>query len=297
MAQSATDLMRSWLARQLPPEKLEWLEEQLTQLATGPSDQGLQLAFGFAPRKLGRQDLALSEQDLAAASEARQGWHPKRWSVDTTARVLLLATAAQSLNNFANQFSSLCRYGDVAEQIACYSALPFLARAGALEPQAGEGLRTNMRAVFEAIAHDNPYPAEHFDDHRWNHMVLKALFIGSELHPIYGLDRRANPELARILCDYAHERWAAHRPVTPELWRCVGPFAEGMMIEDLRRAAIDDTTSRAAAALALSASPDPRARAMLDDLPRERAAIASGDLTWASLAREADPRSATNDGR
>ena len=45
-------------------------------------------------------------------------------------------------------------------------------------------------------------------------MVLKALFVESTLHPIQGLDARANEALAHMLCDYAHERWAAGRPVS-----------------------------------------------------------------------------------
>ena len=68
-------------------------------------------------------------------------------------------------------------------------------------------------------------------------MVLKALFVETTLAPIVGLDERANPELARILRDYAHERWAAGRPVSPELWRCVGPFAtDAAALDDLDRA-------------------------------------------------------------
>ncbi|MEM9029803.1 MAG: EboA domain-containing protein [Pseudomonadota bacterium] len=285
MTVSATDLLMSWIARQASAESLAWLEAQRAKLATGPSDRDLQLAIGLVPRKLGRDDLQLSDQDRAAASAARDGWDPNGWSIDVAARAMLLATAAPGLNAFADRYASLCRYGDVAEQIACYRALPLLPRPAELEPQVGEGLRTNMRAVFEAIAHNNPYPAEQFDEHRWNHMVLKALFIDSTLHPIVGLDRRANTDLARILCDYAHERWAAGRVVTPELWRCVGPFASAAMIDDLIRAAdSDDALSKEAAALALRAAPDARAASVLSELPDEAAAAESGALTWTTVA-------------
>jgi hypothetical protein len=51
--------------------------------------------------------------------------------------------------------------------------------------------------------------------------------------PIQDLDRRTNPTLMRMLCDYAHERWAAGRPVSPELWRCVGPWADEAARKDL----------------------------------------------------------------
>ena len=147
----------------------------------------------------------------------------------------------------------------------------------------GEGLRTSMRAVFEAIAHRSPFPKENFSEDRWNHMVLKALFIGSTLAPIQGLDERANPTLARILSDYAHERWAAGRPVTPELWRCLGPFAEGILLDDLEKlAASKERQERHAAALALSASPDGRAAALLKRLPDEAKLVKAGTLSWES---------------
>ena len=114
-------------------------------------------------------------------------------------------------------------------------------------------------------------------------MVLKALFVGSRLAPIQGLDERANPELARILREYAHERWAAGRPVTPELWRCVGPFAvDASAIADLERALGGDAAEARGAALALAASPSPAALQVLASRP-EAAAIAAGDLTWDKL--------------
>lgn len=66
------------------------------------------------------------------------------------------------------------------------SGLPLYPEPADIEPWVGEGLRTNMRSVFEAIAHENPYPMHYLDTHRWNHMVLKALFVGSRLAPIEG---------------------------------------------------------------------------------------------------------------
>jgi hypothetical protein len=100
-------------------------------------------------------------------------------------------------------------------------------------PVATEGLRTAMRTVFEAVANQNPFPAESFPQSAWNHMVLKTVFLDSVLHPIIGLDDRWNDELAGILVNYAHGRWAAYRPVAPELWREVGAFAYAAAIADL----------------------------------------------------------------
>jgi hypothetical protein len=133
------------------------------------------------------------------------------------------------------------------------------------------------------VAHRNPYPAERFDENAWNQMVLKALFIGSALAPIQGLDRRANPTLMRMLCDYAHERWAAGRPVSPELWRCVGPHADDAALDDLARVLREGgAAEREAAALALAACPVPHAKAQLAQEPGLAAAIAAGRIAHAS---------------
>ena len=144
-----------------------------------------------------------------------------------------------------------------------------------------------MRAVFEAVAHRNPYPREQFDQNRWNQMVLKALFVDSTLWPIQGLDERANFELAQMLCDYAHERWAAHRKVSPELWRCVGRFATGDMVEDLRKVLNSDAeTERKAGALALADSPAEEAKEILKSAADLVDQIENATLYWDGLGQD-----------
>lgn len=281
------NLLFAWLGRQLPEPARLWLDEQLGKLGGEVRDRDLYVALGLVPRKLGKADLDLKEDDLEAAGRARPGWDPRGWSVDQAARILILLDAGGTGEAFAQRFTQLCRTADVAEAIAFYRGLPLYPDPGRLEAQAAEGTRTNMRAAFEAVAHRSPYPKEQFAENRWNHMVLKALFVGSALHPIQGLDERANPTLARMLCDYAHERWAAGRPVSPELWRCVGPHADAEALADLQRVlATGSAIERKAAALALAACPDPKANELLRAAPDLAAPLERGELSWGWLADE-----------
>ena len=263
-----------------------WVEEQLAHLSGSAPERDLHIFLGLAPRRLGKADLDPTDEERAAAEAACPGWSLDGWSVDGAARVLgLLVHSGQ--RPFSDRFKDLRRTSDVAEMIALYRGLPLYPEPETLHFEVGEGLRSNLKPVFEAIAHHNPFPRDHFDEHRWNHMILKALFVESRLAPIVGLDERANPELARILREYAHERWAAGRPVTPELWRCVGPFAtDEASLNDLNRALEEGGASARGAALALAASPAPEARTMLDGRP-EAEAIGAGRLDWNRLEEAA----------
>jgi hypothetical protein len=236
----------------------------------------------MVPRRLGKNGLEADAEPLGRLAELAPGWSLEGWTVADAARVLLLA--ALPAEGFAARFRRLCQTADVGESVALYRGLPLYPDPKGLEPQVGEGLRTNVRAVFEAVAHGNPYPQQYFDTHRWNHMVLKALFIGGRLAPIVGLDARANEELARILVDFARERRAAGRPVPWELWRCVGPFARGSVVDELAPALDSESRlERQAAALALAASPDPAAGGLLARAPHLRDAVVRGELSWAAL--------------
>lgn len=238
MADTPAELLKHWVISQCP-DQADWVAKSLNTIGQGSPEKDLHVFLGYAPRKLGKADLALGPADLAAAEAAYPGWNPSGWSVDGAARVAALLVATGN-RPFSERFKDLRRTADVAEMIALYRGLPLYPEPEALHFEVGEGLRSNIRAVFEAIAHHNPYPRDHFDEHRWNHMILKALFVDSTLSPILGLKARANPELARILIDYAQERWAAGRAVTPELWIPVKPFRNDPAIADqLNKAAHD----------------------------------------------------------
>jgi len=280
------DLLSTWVIRKAPTDAACWFEQQATKLRSGATDKDLYLALGYAIRRLGKSDLGLSPDELAAARTARPGWDPGDWSIDQAARlVFILATDDGDAARFKARLEQLFRTADIGELITFYRGLPLYPYPELHIARAREGARSAMQPIFEAVAHRNPYPLEQFDENAWNHMVLKALFVGSKLHPIQGLDARANPSLMRMLCDYAHERWAASRPVSPELWRCVGPHADHAAIDDLARVlAAGGAVDRQAAALALTACSAPAARELLARVPELARAAAAGSPGWAALA-------------
>jgi len=280
-------LLHQWLACRLEPAALTWLDGQLARLQEHDRDRDLYLAVGLAPRKVGKADLALTEAELADAEIARSGWWPGDWSVDQAARLLLLLSAPGDAERFAQRLEQLLNTSDVGEAMAFYRGLPLYPEPERYAARAAEGVRTNMKGVFESVAHHNPYPVAHLSEGAWNQMVLKALFIGTRLHPIRDLEARSNPALREMLVDYAHERWAAGRDVSPELWRCVGPVADDRALDDLERVLTSGAdVERRAAALALKTCPEPRAGTILGGTPEIAAAVERGEITWDRIVEE-----------
>ena len=280
---SPQSALQQWLDLRLDANASAWLRDAAAGLAGGGSDRDLYRCVSLVSRKLGKAPLALDAAALAEAQLARPGWDPSQWTVDQAARVWLLLAAGADIDTFVRRLDQLCATADLDELVAFYCGLPLYPCPPRHRLRAAEGVRTNMRVVFEAVAHRNPYAAEQLPEDAWNQMVLKALFVGSSLAPIVGLDRRANATLARMLGDYAHERWWAGRPVSPELWRCVGPFAAGALLDDLARVLQQGTApERAAAVLALRRADTPEARSLLDRHAALRDTVAARGLDWAS---------------
>lgn len=281
----ASDLLTKWIGRRADAEGIGWLREKRRQIAAGAPDRVFFTAFSAVPRYLGKASLALSEEDAQDAEAVRRGWRPHTWSVDQAARTLLVLALPLDRDSFVQRVNRIFPAADIGELVALYQALPLLPYPEQFVPRAAEGLRSSADSVFNAVALNNPFPADYFDEPAWNQLVLKAVFVGSPLHEIEALDRRANPELARMLVDYVHERWAASRTFTPELWRLVGRFAGEESMSDLVRAlGSGDRLQREAAALALSDANNERAKRILQEIPDLHQRLQRGELTWQTLS-------------
>ena len=261
---------------------LNWLTQQQGKIQANDTNRTFYLAFGMAPRFADKRTLSLSETQQQKANRLREGFQPDGWPLSQLLRTyLLLLLPDNNVSSYVATLTQLLETAEVDEQVAVYAALPLLAHPEALVPLAVNGLRTNITRVFDAIALRNPYPADYLDEAAWNQMILKAIFMGRPLYPVYGADKRANPALARMLVDFAHERWAADRPVTPELWRFVAPYADASHRADLERViASENPWERAAGQLACSQSKSPELQSLLRDED------ASDRFTWQQIGEE-----------
>ena len=275
------------LAESIESQALEWLDAKGTQIAGAKGPSAFFMAFSAVPRFVGKADLAWSSEELERAGTLRKSWSPQHWSSDQAARaLLLLSLPVEDRERYLKTLNQLFQAADVAELVALYQSLPLMAYPEQHVLRAAEGIRSNMTTVFDAVALRNPYPFEHLEEEAWNQLILKAVFIGRPLHPIVGLDQRTSLELARMLIDYAHERWSAGRTVTPEIWRLIGPHADAPMLEDLSKTLADaEPQQQEAAALALSHCPLPQARKLLESQPNLLSAIHEGSLTWETFNR------------
>jgi hypothetical protein len=139
--------------------------------------------------------------------------------------------------------------------------------------------------VLESIICDNPYPSEKLDEAAWNQLVLKAFFTEKPIERIIGLNERANQTLANTLSDYAHERWAAGRPVHPQLWRCVSRFITPGIFPDIERIAYSTHTSeRKAAAWVCEESTYPQAKELLGNSKELKSYVIDEGINWDSLS-------------
>jgi hypothetical protein len=115
-----------------------------------------------------------------------------------------------------------------------------------------DALRGNDTRLIAAAL--GPYAAQRLDDAGYRHAVLKCVFLGIPLSVVSGLARRADPELARMLADFARERAAAGRDVPADVWPLLARYPAAVAAAGLREELNSpDELRQAAARRALAA--------------------------------------------
>ncbi len=285
---SITDWLAAILKKRLSSDAWSWLADAAEKNRRAPSERHVFIQFSMAIRQSGKDKLSLSSEELHAAQNIIANWTPQYWRIDHAIRIyLVLCLDGLAQADFCTTLDRLFQAADLGEAEALYLSLPLLPYPDAHVARASEGLRSNIKTVFEAVAHFSPYPRQHFDEMTWNQMVLKALFVDAQLDPIVGLDERCNAALTTMLCQYAHERWAASREISIELWRCVGAHPETgpetQAFTDLERVLSSGSSrEQCAIALSLQACTAPQALHLQQQYPQVYEQLTQG-LCWQDL--------------
>lgn len=281
------DLLRQVLERQISEAARTWLEGQLAVWAGGEPGRKFFLAYSAAPRYVGKDPLTVSAAERQEAERLRPGLQIHTWNRDEACRILfLLYLPDRDAATHKQWVEEIFDTADMGEQAALFKALPVFPFPESYALLAAEGVRTNMLTVLEAIVLHNPYPAEVLDETAWNQVYLKAAFTGRPIYQIVGVDRRANATLARIVSDYAHERWAAGRSVSPEIWRVVAPFMTDQHLPDMRRLLESgDPLAVAAARLVCIHATHPQAQELLQAYPEAIQAVPDKLRTWDQIGK------------
>lgn len=229
-AELLLDILKPYLSQE---KELPWVERKLALLQEDFKARSFFLAFSSCARFIQKEKLAFSVDHLPKIEAVYPNFAAQDWSKEELVRVLFMCQIPVAENH--QVLDTLFGTADIKETVALYKGLFFLENADSFALRAREGLRTNMTDVFDSIALNNPFPFHYLSEDAWNHMVLKAMFMGRPLYKVYQIEKRKNKKLALIFLDYAHERWSAHRKVSPELWRFVSGYVDERFFFDIKR--------------------------------------------------------------
>ena len=287
-SQDISTFIKDIIKEQANEKELQWINQQEEKLQNNFRLQSFFLAFSSAARFVSRRNLQLTQERLIRSTEIHKGFQPGYWSLLQAVRTyFLLMLPVEDMGSYEKSLSQLFETADIDEQVTLYKALSLLPFPKVMAERAKEGIRTNITDVFDAIALNNPYPSDFLEQEAWNQMVLKAVFMQRPLYRIYGSDERANPELSEMLINFAHERWAANRKVTPELWRFVGPFMSSNQLSDIEKVLGGDSIEREAGLLACYESNLPEAKNIINQYPLIKKEIKNCRLNWTFIGENA----------
>jgi len=265
-------------------ESVIWLKEKIAKLAETKSAKDLFMTYSLLNVKF---DSLMPVAFEATDSDSAFYLKEHKANLLQIARICLLSEVLSDDEEFYTpKVANIIQVADTGELETFLKFLILLPNPQAYKQTAVEALRTNIAIIFDAISLNNPYPAKYFNDQQWNQMYLKAAFMERDLSQIESVDERANEDLARIISDYAHERWAASRKIDPLFWRPVTNFLNEALLKDMDRLlGSDEVSENKAGALCCYYSTNKKANALLNKYPELKHKVADGGITWNTIKK------------
>lgn len=263
-------------------ELTQWLEAKINHIIESKSTKDLYLVYSLLASKVDKSiDLTIQDE----SSETIQYLKNHQTDGLQVARIYMLVKVLEADSEFfTSKVSNIIQISDTTELVTFLKYLILLPNPEAYKHVAVDALRTNITPVFDAISLNNPYPALYFDDKQWNQMYLKAAFLQRDLSAIVDIDKRANKDLARIISDFAHERWAASRDIIPYFWRPVGGFIDDALLEDMKKLFESaNEKEQMAAALSCAVSDNDHAKNLLNNNKILKQKVEQGLINWDTL--------------
>lgn len=273
------------LQQHLDSATSSWLQEKIELICNTTSTKDLYLTYSLLASKVAATEVNIVQLEENPFINYLTG---QKATILEVARIYLLSKVLEANATFFEpKVANIIQVADTGELITFLKYLILLPNAENYKQVAVEALRTNIATVFDAISARNPYPAVYFNDQQWNQMYLKAAFMERDLSTILKVDDRANKDLARIISDYAHERWAASRTIDPLFWRPVAHFLDETLLDDMQRLlASDDSAENKAGSLCCFRSKNDGALEILNKYPDRLKEVETGIVTWETIKNE-----------
>ncbi|CAG2533533.1 hypothetical protein MAR621_01239 [Maribacter dokdonensis] len=267
------------------PDSVAWLKGKIESLKENKSSKDLFMTYSLLNVKFDAANV-ISFDALDTTSSRYLSGH-KATMLQVSRIYFLAEVLSQDIEFYTPKVANIIQVADTGELETFLKYLVLLPNPEAYKQTAVEALRTNIATIFDAISLNNPYPAEYFNDQQWNQMFLKAAFMERDLSQIASIDERANEDLARIISDYAHERWAAGRKIDPLFWRPVSKFLNEQLLGDMKTLLnSDDVVENLAGALCCYYSENEKALALLNGKQELKHKIADGHTTWNTIKQQ-----------
>lgn len=280
--EDASEQFKILLEYNFDSEFLNWFYSKIEKIKVTPSKKDLYLGYTLIASKIESNPADLKPIE---DSELKSYLETQKITTLEVARIYFLIKAIQSNSDFYTPLvATIIQIADKSELETFLKYLLVLPHPQKFKKVAVEALRTNITPVFDALAYHNFYPSLFFSEDEWNQLFLKAAFMQRDLSYIVEIDKMANQKLAKIISDYAHERWRASRTVDPYFWRPVSDFINADILNDIKNLfESDDPIENKVATLCCYSSKNPEAQQLLKANPTWISAIEDKTLTWKTL--------------